>query len=291
MERSILDAVQLLGMILTLGGAVLVLGLLPGGGASREGDQWRELLVAAVSQWAGRAALAGSLATGLDLVVQVGETQGQTILAGVDPALLVQFATGTLVGRLALARALCLLLAAIALRSGRRCRWPLVAALGFGALLLTASVSHAAAQTSQRTAAFLLQIVHLLAAAVWIGVLIHLWLARAVIRAAAPGGGLVLLSALVARFSPIALTAVLLLALSGGLAAARYLGTSAAILTSAYGLTLLVKLGLLLLVLAAGWINFTRVRPALACLAGRPAIPTPRGERLPAPTIGVSHRS
>jgi hypothetical protein len=68
---------------------------------------------------------------------------------------------------------------------------------------------------------------------------------------------------MVARFSPLAAIAAGVLAVSGLLAAWRYLGTPAAVLTSAYGLTLFTKLLLTLPLLAGALVNSQLVRSAL----------------------------
>ena len=132
----------------------------------------------------------------------------------------------------------------------------------FGALVAMALVSHAAAQPADRAISIVVgQIVHLTAVAAWIGVLLHLFAARRhlLVPSAAP-----LLAEIVRRFSPFALAATSLLALTGTLAAWRFLQTTGALFTSAYGLTLLVKLALLAPALAAGFVNFRYIRPALA---------------------------
>ncbi|HTU01084.1 MAG TPA: CopD family protein [Candidatus Sulfotelmatobacter sp.] len=269
MEHSLLHALQLLGTILTLGGAFLVLGLLrparAGAGSDPPGDAWLGALEQSVSRWVWRGAWIGLLATGLDLFVQVAEAQGQTVFAGVDPGLAVEFATTTIVGRLSLVRMLALLLAALAVRLGGRFRWGLVAAFGFVAVVFTGLVSHAAAQSAERGPSIAAQVAHILAVAVWIGILIHLFLARRAIRQV--GGSLGPLARIMARFSPLALGAAFLLVLTGGFAAYRSLGTPGAMLTSAYGLTLAVKLSLLVLVLTGGFINYRIIRPALERLA------------------------
>jgi putative copper export protein len=77
-----------------------------------------------------------------------------------------------------------------------------------------------------------------------------------------------LVSIIVRRFSPIALTMTSLLALSGWLMVFRFLGGIGAVLTSAYGLTLLVKLAVLVPAIVAGWVNYRVIRPAMMAQAG-----------------------
>ena len=82
-------------------------------------------------------------------------------------------------------------------------------------------------------------------------------------RATAPGAQR-LVAAVVAGFSPLAAASAGLLAASGLFAAWRYLETPGAVLTSAYGLTLLTKLALTGPLLAAAFVNARLIRPALS---------------------------
>jgi len=97
----------------------------------------------------------------------------------------------------------------------------------------------------------------------WVGVLIHFLLARRAVESATDDEGIALLAAIIRRFSPVAMTCVGLLAFSGLVLTVRFLWTPAAVWTSAYGLTLTVKLGLLLPLLRAGYVNYRVIRPAL----------------------------
>jgi uncharacterized membrane protein len=138
--------------------------------------------------------------------------------------------------------------------------------LAIGATALASLVSHAAAQPVDRALFIGLQFGHLTAAALWIGVLLHLWLNRRQhIRDNAENT--LTLSRVLDRFSPLALTVVLLLAASGVYAAVRYLVLPVSVPTSAYGLTLLVKLVLIVPVLVAGWKNWRESRPAIRAAA------------------------
>jgi uncharacterized membrane protein len=82
-----------------------------------------------------------------------------------------------------------------------------------------------------------------------------------------------LIADIVRRFSPVALSAATLVAVSGVVTVLRYFSTPSDIFASAYGLTLLVKLSLLLPLLAAAYINFRHIRPALLRLARPAALP------------------
>ena len=93
--------------------------------------------------------------------------------------------------------------------------WLLVAALALGAVLATSFVSHAAAQPENRAIALGVQIVHLLAASGWIGVLLNLFAARGLLLADSSPSRVSLLAEIVRRFSPFALATTALLASTG----------------------------------------------------------------------------
>jgi copper resistance protein D len=275
MEHSALHAIQLTGILIALGGPFLVLALMRPACRALGPDESRDTLArgisASVARWVFCGALVAGLGTLVDLLVQVAEVRGQTVFAGVSPSLVTLFATHTVVGQLCLARAGLLLLAAGAARLSSRHKWWLAAALALGAATCSSLVSHAAAQPTARLPAIASQVAHLASGSVWIGVIIHLLAARKLIVAATSPGSIALVARIVRRFSPIALTATSLLALSGLMAVARFVGDAHGVFTSAYGLTLLVKLALLVPVLYAGAMNFRVTRPALLALAGAPA--------------------
>ena len=266
MEHSALHALQLSGLIVALGGAFFILALLgPAqrrlgiGAADAFGQRWSTTS----ARWVFGGALAAGVGTLCDLFVQVAEVRGETIFAGVDFALVVRFALHTSVGRLCLARAGLLLLTAAAARLPSPRKWPVIAVLAAAAVVCTSLVSHAAAQPTARLPAITSQIAHVGAASLWVGVLMHLLAARGQMATVTATAHVALLSEIVRRFSPLALTAVLLMTASGLYAAVRNLATPDALLTSAYGLTLGVKLALLAPALFAGFVNFRVVRPAL----------------------------
>ncbi len=261
MEHSALHALLLSGLVVLLGG-VFVQWWLIRPAARTLGLSWAEASPPGMDRLVMIGALAAALATGLDFFVQIAEIENRTIFGGVELSLVWRFVTATTVGQLCLARGGLLLLAAAAVRSPlpRAWKWMVTGLLAFGALVALALVSHAAAQPNDRPLYVAAQVVHLTAVAAWIGVLLHLFAARRqwLVPSAVP-----LLAQIVRRFSPYALAATSLLALTGVLAAWRFLQTPGALFTSAYGLTLLVKLALLAPAFAAGFINFRTIRPAL----------------------------
>jgi putative copper export protein len=108
--------------------------------------------------------------------------------------------------------------------------------------------------------------VHILAASTWLGTLLVLTLVgiRGVIRVAPPGGTrAVVVSDLVNSFSPLALTAASIVALTGLTTAWLHLKRLSALWTTSYGVTLVVKLILVLIVATLGAWNWRRVRPSL----------------------------
>jgi putative copper export protein len=281
MEHSLLHGLQLTGLIVVLGGAIFILGLLRPAGRRLGSDPVRDALAGVLSAGVARLVALGAVTAGLvtfvDLFVQAADTQGQTLFGGVDLALVGRFATGTAVGQLALARIALLVLVAAATRVTDPPRWIAVTAFGIGALVCTALTSHAAAQPTARLAAIASQVLHIGACGAWIGVLAHLLAARSTMAAHTRPSSLILIAEIIRRLSPVAGTAALLLLASGVYGAARNLHTPADLVTSAYGLTLLVKLVMVGPVLVGGVINHYVVRPNLLRLTGRPELAPDEG--------------
>ena len=273
MGDVLLRTLELAGMYAALAAPIIVLALVaPSLRALRDDPAAREAargLAASAARWgAGAAALAG-FAVLVQMPSRVADIEETTVLAGIDPALVARFVSGTVTGRLGLLETLGLLAAALALIKARRdplraagAWWATVAFAG-AALVARSLTGHAAAQPAGRGVALAGQLVHLLAGAAWMGVVGQLLAARLTLRRAPAPGARRLVATMVARFSPLAATAAGLLAASGLIAAGRYLSTPAAILTSAYGLTLLTKLALTVPLLAGAFVNYRLVRPAL----------------------------
>lgn len=282
MEHSALHALLLTGLILALGGPVAVLWLLVpsarGCGIEAESKSILRALLRSAARWTTCGALAAAFATFVDFFVQVAELQGGTVFGGVDFSLVIRFASRTTVGQLCLARIGLLLLAACATRLRGLRGWRVTAVLAFGAVILSSLVSHAAAQPSHRFVAILSQVAHITVAGIWMGVLLHLVIARSQWLAGADISRIAFISGVVKRFSPIALAATSLIGITGSLAAWRYLHDTGALFTSAYGLTLIVKLVLIAPAICAGFVNFRFIRPRLAEIAaGKNSPPGPGG--------------
>ena len=147
--------------------------------------------------------------------------------------------------------------------------WPLVltTVAATGALLTISLSSHAAATPGVRTAAVLNDFVHLIAASVWVGGL-------AAFASIAPYTLLYMrglpyapimratLAALAHRFSPVAALSVAVLAVTGLYSAWAQVTTFAALATP-YGIALVAKVALVVLLLAIAAVNLLWVRPRL----------------------------
>jgi copper transport protein len=135
-------------------------------------------------------------------------------------------------------------------------------ALGLGYLATTSAVSHAGAGTGSFWATSF-DFVHLVAASVWIGLLLQValtirWARREVPRAAQP----VVIAAALRRFSLLAVLSIALLLFTGVVNAVIELDQLGDLTNGdGYGLALLIKLLLLLPLLAAGGANAYLFRP------------------------------
>jgi putative copper export protein len=108
--------------------------------------------------------------------------------------------------------------------------------------------------------------VHILGASTWLGTLLVLAIVgiRGLINSgASPRDRAVLVADLVNSFSPLALTASTIVAITGLTTAWLHLKRLSSLYTTSYGLTLLVKLSLVLGVVILGAWNWKRVRPSL----------------------------
>jgi len=108
--------------------------------------------------------------------------------------------------------------------------------------------------------------VHVLAASTWLGTLLVLAIVgiRGLInRQPSAQDRAVLIADLVNSFSPLALTAATIVAISGLTTAWLHLKRISALYTTSYGIALLVKLALVLVVVILGAWNWKRVRPSL----------------------------
>ena len=108
--------------------------------------------------------------------------------------------------------------------------------------------------------------IHILAASTWLGTLLVLALVgiRGLIRSPASGTQRAeLVADLVNSFSPLALSASAIVAITGATTAWLHLKRISALWTTSYGIALLVKLVFVLIVVVLGAWNWKRVRPSL----------------------------
>ena len=146
------------------------------------------------------------------------------------------------------------------------------------ALLVTSSVSHAAAVPLGSVWSIGTDFVHLLAASVWTGMLLQLamlfvWSKSNLTRSErAP-----VLAAALQRFSLVAVCSVALLLLTGVVSAAIQLRGINDLLDTAYGRTLLLKLSAAAVLLAIGGVNAFVFRPKLVTTAESPDRRRPSG--------------
>ena len=153
-----------------------------------------------------------------------------------------------------------LIAVAVAARRGVERAWP--ALVGCALVLVTSAtwLSHAAARPGPRALLLALDVVHQLAAGVWIGGLVHL------LAAVARRGGEAWPAVLLKRFSMLALGAVAVLVAVGVGLSVSYIDGLPAVVGTAYGMMVLTKATILALLLALGALNFVAVRrlPATA---------------------------
>lgn len=143
----------------------------------------------------------------------------------------------------------------------------MLAALGALALPIVPLVSGHAWADSPRAVSSLATYLHVVAASAWVGGLCCLVCAGlpALRDPGQPANGAPSpLPALVGAFSRLALAAVGLLVVSGGVKAWLHIGAPSDIWTTAWGRSLLVKDAVVLGVMALGFYNWRVVRPALA---------------------------
>ncbi len=160
-------------------------------------------------------------------------------------------------------------MAFIRARRGNAGAW-IVAAAAAGALAFTLALSgHAVAVQRWAPMAIAADGLHVLGAGGWLGSLLAILVVGIPAAMSLPQserGPAV--ADVVNAFSPTALVFAGIAALTGVFAAWLHLGAIPALWTSAYGRTLLLKLGVLSIVALTGAYNWRRVRPALGEMAG-----------------------
>jgi copper transport protein len=167
-------------------------------------------------------------------------------------------------------------LAALRLRAGRRYRLWLGAVCAY--LVATPALAGHASVQSPVWLFFPVDVVHVLAATVWVGgiacIVFALPLATRALELPARTG---VLEAVLARFSPLALASVAALALSGVVQAYIDVRSLHALTHTTYGELVLLKTGLLGLLIGLGAVNRERVLPSLRRLTAAGSAPGETG--------------
>ena len=195
---------------------------------------------------------AAQIAVGLLVLVDLLRHAGSPPLAayldtGFARAVLTRAALGIFVAVLA---------ARLAARPGRPATWIVLGTAAVAFVVAGAAVSHAASRVGDRTWLLALDAAHQLAVAVWVGGLAHLTLYAA--RAARePDPRDVVVAR---RFSSLALGSVAVLVASGLALTIAYVGEPAAMVGTAYGVMILSKVALLLVILGVAAVNYRLVR-------------------------------
>ena len=157
--------------------------------------------------------------------------------------------------------------------------WPhrislaIVSAVGAVAMLMHVLAGHADAASSYRLLAIADQWVHMLGVGVWVGGLAWLLLG---LREQDPGER----AQSVRSYSLIATVALVPVLLTGVLRAMSEVGSPSQLVTTGYGVTLLIKVALVLALVALGAVNHYRMVPGLSrdAAALAPFRLTARGE-------------
>ena len=219
----------------------------------------------AATRLAGRAATAGLAVGLLALPVQLVAVLGEP--GAVTSAVAWQELLGSSFGRASLVRTAGLALLLVSLTATRAAPWRLPVATGAGSVALASWVVDGHQRTVEP--AWLLvggDLLHLGAAAVWLGglgVVATLVWRRPRGEVVDGGAGAVSLAALIARFSSLAVIAVLGVTAGGLAMSVPLLGEPAALLSSRHGQVLLAKLGAVGAVLLVAAYNRLRLVPAV----------------------------
>ncbi|MBM3669610.1 MAG: copper resistance protein CopD [Actinobacteria bacterium] len=189
------------------------------------------------------------------LFLVLAEVLGLPLAQAVDPAVVSTYANELPITRALLAMVLLAVIVGVAglttSTSGAAASWLVVAVL---AAVLPALAGHAAG-LGDHELAVTAGVAHVIAAVLWIGGLIAL--TTHALRRDIP------LRRAVQRFSPIALIAIVLLAVSGLANAYTRLDGPAQLLTTGYGQVTLMKVGLLVGLGVIGYVMRARVMPSL----------------------------
>lgn len=237
-------------------GAVFVAVVGQGDDAVERRTRWLAIAAGAV----------GVVAVVLVLVSQAADITGRSLLDALGETWDATLDTRT--GRLTAWRGVALagaLVVAAARPLWRRAPW--IALAGAAAAIVLQSLAGHAWTADDRVLAVISDVVHLSAVGVWVGGLLALALTLPV---AADRGRLA------RRFSAVALGAVVVVAVTGTVSGLIEVESLSALVDTTYGQLLLVKVAGFLVLIGLGWLNRTRLIPAIE----RAATPLVRSVRL-----------
>ena len=156
----------------------------------------------------------------------------------------------------------------LSLKWTRQAGWVIAALLTLALSVFPALTGHANGTEGLRWISISGDLIHVSAAGVWIGGLTLVLLSERAWKIRDQSADYTLLPELVPVFSRVALPAVMVLLLTGTLAAWMHLPSLGALITTSYGRTLMVKLGLVFIVLSIGLLNWRRITPRLLDVDG-----------------------
>lgn len=161
---------------------------------------------------------------------------------------------GALIGAVALLR-----------RTDGATRWWIAAAATLLAVIAMPLSGHAAGVEGLGPLPLAADALHVIGAGSWLGTLLVLLVAGVpATRTLAAGNRTEAIATLVNTYSPVALSAAALVAITGVFAAWQHIGSIDALWAGGYARVLLIKLGVLALVVGTGAYNWRVVRPALS---------------------------
>ncbi|MFQ5399229.1 MAG: copper resistance protein CopC [Anaerolineae bacterium] len=141
--------------------------------------------------------------------------------------------------------------------------WLTALLISMGYALTTSLVSHSAALPFETTVATLIDLLHVIAAGVWVGGLLQLGVTLWKVRRLSDQPRLWLNLSLVLNFSALAAGAVGALIVSGSYMTWKHVGSWVALFGTAYGLTLFAKLMLALPAFGIAGLNLLFIKPRL----------------------------
>ena len=166
------------------------------------------------------------------------------------------------------AASLLVMTAFLSLKWTRQAGWVMAALLTVALSVFPALTGHANGTEGLRWISISGDLIHVSAAGVWIGGLTLVLLSERAWKIRDQSADYTLLPELVPVFSRVALPAVVVLLLTGTLAAWMHLPSLSALITTSYGRTLMMKLGLVFIVLSTGLLNWRRITPRLLDVDG-----------------------